>query len=115
MQKKEGYSRLCKLITTRKLKENFSLIELFTEPVNDLFVITSSLELLGKIRIDLPLRQNIFVELISTDKAKRRTRELYEFAKRNKLQVVASHPAYFLAPDDFLLHKVVTAIRLNTT
>lgn len=111
----EGYSRLCRLITSRKLKENFSLVELFAEPVNNLFVITSSLELLGQIEIDLPLRQNIFVELISTGKAKRKTRGLYEFAKQNKLQVVASHPAYFLAPDDFLLHKVVTAIRLNTT
>jgi len=111
----EGYSRLCRLITTRKLKENFSLPELFNEPVDDLFVITSSLELLGRIRIDLHLRQNIFVELISTAKAKIKTRGLYEFAKQNKLQVVASHPAYFSAPDDFLLHKVVTAIRLNTT
>lgn len=77
----EGYSRLCRLITSRKLKEDFSLTELFTEPVNDLFVITSSLELLGQIKIDLPLRQNIFVELISTGKAKRKTRELYEVAK----------------------------------
>jgi DNA polymerase III alpha subunit len=111
----EGYSQLCRLITTRKLKEKFFLIDLFTEPLLNLFVITSSLELLQKIRIDLSLRQNLFVELIATDKSKKKTRELFEYAEAHKLQVVASHPAYFLTPNDFLLHKVVTAIRLNTT
>ncbi|MFA7228384.1 MAG: PHP domain-containing protein [Melioribacteraceae bacterium] len=111
----EGYSQLCRLITTRKLKEDFSLIQFLALPVSNLFVITSSIELLGRINIDLSLRQNIFVELISTGRAKKKTRELFEFAKQNKLQVVASHPAYFSAPDDFTLHKVVTAVRLNTT
>jgi DNA polymerase III alpha subunit len=111
----EGYSHLCKIITTRKLKEKFSLIDLFTESFTNLFVITSSIELLRNIRIDLTLRQNLFVELIATEKSKKKTRELFEFAKANKLQVVASHPAYFLSPSDFILHKTVSAIRLNTT
>lgn len=31
------------------------------------------------------------------------------------MQIIASHPAYFINPKDYLLHKVVTAIRLNTT
>ena len=110
----EGYSHLCRIITSRKLKEDFSLLELLNEPLNNLYVITSSLDLLKKIRIDLPLRQNLFVELIVTRKTKSKTRELYEFAKQNNLKIVASHPAYFLTREDFLLHKVVTAIRLNS-
>ncbi|MFA6025901.1 MAG: PHP domain-containing protein [Ignavibacteriaceae bacterium] len=110
----EGYAHLCRIITSRKLKEDFSLIDLLNEPLNNLYVLTSSLDLLKKIRIDLPLRQNLFVELIVTRKTKSKTRELYEFAKANKLQIVASHPAYFLSREDFLLHKVVTAIRLNS-
>jgi DNA polymerase III alpha subunit len=111
----EGYSHLCRIITTRKLKENFSLVGLLAEPLFNLFVITSSIELLQKIKIDLTLRQNLFVELVATEKSKRKTRELFEFAKANQLQVVASHPAYFVTPNDFKLHKTVTAIRLNTT
>ena len=111
----EGYAHLCRLITTRKLKEDFSLTEFLSAPLNDLFVITSSIDLLRAVKIDLALRQNLFVELVSTLKTKKRTKELFEFAKEKKLQVVASHPAYFLTSDDFLLHKVVKAIHLNTT
>ncbi len=111
----EGYSHLCKLITTRKLKDDFSLARFLAEPLNNLYVITSSIELLRLINVDLSLRQNIFVELVSTPRTKKRTRELFEFAKENKLQVVATHPAYFVAADDFILHKIVTAVRLNTT
>ncbi len=111
----EGYARLCKLITTRKLKEDFSLTEVLNFPEHDLFVITSSIILLKQIKIDLTLRQNLFVELILTDKQKKNTRELYEFAKQNNLKIVATNPAYFVKPADYILHKVVTAIRLNTT
>jgi len=111
----EGYTQLCKLITARKLKEDFSIIDIFNTPLPDLFIITSSIKLLRQIKIDLALRQNLFVELILTDKQKKKTRELYEYAKGNHLKIVATHPAYFVNRDDFILHKVVTAIRLNTT
>ncbi len=40
---------------------------------------------------------------------------MYNFARRNNLKIVASQPAYFLTPEDFQLHKVVTAIKLNST
>ena len=111
----KGYAHLCRIITTRKLKEDFSLVELLNEPLDNLFIITSSLDLLKQIRIDFPLRQNLFVELISTEKAKKKTRTLYEYANEKHLQIVATHPAYFLCKEDFILHKTVTAIRLNTT
>jgi DNA-directed DNA polymerase III PolC len=116
----EGYAHLCRIITTRKLKDDFSLVNLLLEPENNLFIITSSIGLLSQVllqqnKIDLLLRQNLFVELIATEKQKTKTRTLYEFAKSNHLKIVASHPSYFLLKEDFLLHKVVTAIRLNTT
>lgn len=110
-----GYSHLCQLITTRKLKDDFRLIDFFKEPINDLFIITSSLDLLRQIKFTPELYENLFVELIITKKHKRKTRKLYDFAKVNNLQIVATHPAYFLQKEDFLLHKTVTAIRLNTT
>jgi len=110
-----GYSHLCKLITTRKLKDDFRLADLFKEPPDNLFVITSSLELLKQIKITPALRENLFAELIITEKQKRKTRELYDFAKTNNLQIVATHPAYFLKKENYILHKTVTAIRLNTT
>lgn len=109
----EGYSELCKLITSRKLKDDFSLVDAVKNTSGNLFILISSHELLKML---LPIgNPNIYVELISTKKQKKNTRALYEFAIENKLPIVATHPAYFLKPEDHLLQKVVTAIRLNTT
>lgn len=111
----KGYSALCKIITSRKLDDDFSLVDLLQKTDDDLFIITSSLHLLNGLTLSPLLMKNLFVELIVTAKHKRKTRELFEYAKQNGLQVVASNPAYFKTADDFLLHKVVTAIRLNST
>jgi DNA polymerase III alpha subunit len=111
----EGYSTICKITTSRKIKENFSLVKIFDENLEDVFIITSSMPLLKEIYQYQRLRRNLFVELIAAKKHKSKTRELFNFAKAKGLQFVASNPTYFLTPDDYLLHKVVTAIRLNTT
>jgi len=110
-----GYSELCKIITTRKLKEDFSLIKVVQNISDNLFVLTSSLEILKKVGSSLLFPQNLYVELISTKNKKKKTRELYEYAKENKLQIIASQPAYFLNKEDHILHKTVTAIKLNST
>lgn len=108
---KEGYALLCKIITTRKLKEDFSLIPLFKQDLRNLFIITSSMEILKA----AGTRENLFAELIITEKQKRRTRLLYEFARENNIPIAASHPAYFIKPEDYKLYKVINAIRLGTT
>lgn len=108
-----GYSHLCKIITARKLKDDFSLVRTVNSVSGDLFIVTSSLPLLRD--IENKSSPDIFAELIVTGKQKRKTRELYNYAKKNGINVMASHPAYFDREEDFLLHKVVTAIRLNTT
>lgn len=112
---REGYSELCKLITARNLKEDFNLVETITKLTNNLFIITSSLDLLNTIKSSKRQKDNVFVELVATDKLKRHTRELYEFARANEFKVVASNPVYFETPDDYILHKVVTAIKTNST
>jgi DNA polymerase III alpha subunit len=109
-----GYSTLCRIITTRKLKEDFSLAELLLTELADLFIIISSLELLEKIKF-CKNWDNIYAELIVTTGKKKNTRMLYEFAHTNNLKFIASYPVYFKSPEDFLLHKVVSAIRLNKT
>lgn len=111
----KGYSDISQITTSRKIKEDFSLERVFDENLENVFVITSSLELLQLIYQNKKLKQNLFVELIATKKHKRNTRELYEFAKSKDLQFVASNPVYFFNPEDHLLQKVVTAIKKNTT
>ncbi len=111
----KGYSELCKIITSRKLKDDFSLISLINELSDNLFILTSSLKLLKQLTLNSKLRKNLYVELMVTEKLKEHTRKLYNYARKTNLQIVATHPAYFLSPQDFLLYKTVTAIRLNTT
>ena len=98
----EGYSDICKIITSRKLKDDFSLQELFKQNLENVFVLISSIDLLKQIKIDKRLRNNLFIELIVTERFKRKTRELFEYAKSTGLNIVASHPAYFLKPENYL-------------
>ena len=111
----EGYSQLCKIITTRKLKDDFKVAELLYEDVSNLFLISSSIKLLTEEKERIKNLPDFYVELIVTEKLKKKTRELYQFAKDNNIKFIASQPAYFETKEDFFLHKVVTAIRENST
>ncbi len=104
----DGFSELCKLITLRKLNEDFSLITLLNQSFNNLIIITSSIELLKSLK-----RKDTYAELISVSSKKIQNRYLFEFAKSNDIKVVVTNPIYFLSKDDYLTHKILTAIRLN--
>lgn len=110
-----GYSELCKIITTRKLKENFSLLDVVKNVSDNLFILTSSIYLLEELLTCTKIHKNLYVELIVTEKQKAKTRLLYNFAKKNNLQIIASHPAYFLKREDYIIHRTVSSIRLNKT
>ncbi|GJQ63445.1 MAG: hypothetical protein SCALA702_24980 [Melioribacteraceae bacterium] len=111
----DGYAHLNKIITSRKLDEDFRLVDIFLSDLSNLYVLTSSIELLKIISLTDNLRKTLRAELVITEEKKHHSRDLYNFAKENKIPVVATHPAYFKEPDDFLLHQVVTAIRENST
>lgn len=110
-----GFARMNRIITARKLDENFSLPDIFKSFPPDLYVISSSLELLKKIPKSTASADYLYAGLIFTEKNKKNLRELYNYAKSAGIKVAATHPAYFKDSKDYLLHKVVTAIRENTT
>lgn len=107
----KGYSRLCNIITSRALDDDFSLFNLLKNKQQDLIVITPSLELLNRI----PVRDNVYAELRNSKRNKKRTREVYNFALEKNIKCLPSQPVYFPSKDDFILHKVVTAIRKRET
>jgi DNA polymerase III alpha subunit len=107
----EGYADLCKIITSRKLKDDFSLTKLLQNDFPRLFIITSSLELLKNI----PPRKNVFAELIATKKWNNKTRDLYEYANLKKIPCAASNPIYFLNSEDHILHKTLKTISERRT
>lgn len=108
---KEGYSDLCKIITQRKLNDDFSLNAILKSIWKNLIFITPKIEFLGIIN-----KQNSFYsEIIPTTSNKKNALKLYEYSNQNKIPIVASNPIYFLNKADFNLHKLVTAICLNKT
>jgi len=106
----KGYSELCRIITSRKLNDDFSLKELLKQRSNNLIIITPSIDLLREISPG----NNLFVELIASKIQKNNNRKRYEFASENRFKYVVTNPVYFLNVDDYLLHQTLTAIRLKT-
>lgn len=104
----DGYSELCKLITLRKLNDDFSLINYLNVSFKNLFIISSSIDLLKSVK-----RADIYAELISAKSQKSNNRKLYEFAKVNNLKSIVTNPIYFLDKEDNQIHKVLTSIKLN--
>ncbi|HZW38113.1 MAG TPA: PHP domain-containing protein [Ignavibacteriaceae bacterium] len=105
-----GYSDLCKIITSRKLNDDFTLKNI-VKKFKDLFIITPDVNLL-EIAKD---NKNIFGELILTPSYKSHCRLVYDYCIKNRIKYIASNPIYFNNPEDYELHKIVTAIGLNTT
>ncbi|MBU2446970.1 MAG: hypothetical protein KJ666_15565 [Bacteroidetes bacterium] len=50
-----------------------------------------------------------------TPKRKKLCRELYNFAREHNLPLVATNAVHFISNEDYLIHKVLTAIKKNTT
>lgn len=105
----KGYSDICKIITMRKLNDDFLLHKIVNEYRENIFSITPSIELLKKIEN----HENLYAELISSKKRKNQSRELYNYCLSNNIKYVASNPVYFLTEEDYTLHKLVRAIDLN--
>jgi DNA polymerase III alpha subunit len=110
-QNNQGYSDLCKIITVRKLNEDFSLIDLIKSKPENLTVISSSVKLISAIE-PYP---DFYIELVVTKRNKTEARKLYQVAVNRGFNFVASNPVYFIEPNDFELHKLLCAIRLNST
>ncbi|MFO7447325.1 MAG: PHP domain-containing protein [Ignavibacteriaceae bacterium] len=107
----KGYSDICRIITSRKLKNDFSLFRLLKDYLPDVFILSSSAHLLRSI----PAYDNIFIELIITEKNRKNSLLLYELAKNRHFKYIISNPVYFAEEKDYLLHKVVSAIKYRDT
>ncbi|MGB5288932.1 MAG: PHP domain-containing protein, partial [Ignavibacteriaceae bacterium] len=102
----KGYSDLCKIISSRKLNDDFSLRNLLKKKNDNLFILTPSIDLIK----DSPNSENLFIELIASENEKRSNRNKYQTCQEKGLKYVVTNPVYFLDKEDFLLHKVVNAI-----
>ena len=114
---REGYARLCHIITKVKLGE--VAVDQFGEwpfPFggDHLFVITADRKLLR----ELPRRGiSPLVRITHAGHAAshHQADALHRLARREGLRPVAVSPVYFMEPNDYTTHRVLTAIRQNTT
>ena len=83
-----GYSDLCKIITSRKLNDDFSLFKLLSGSFPDLFIISCSIELLKHTNKS----NEIFIELISSKNEKKNNKERFTFAEQNHIRYVVTNP-----------------------
>ena len=107
----EGYKDLCKIITQRKLNTDFSIKHILEFKWKDLIFIMPRIELLKQVNP----QNSFYAEIIPTIANKKNALKTYHFAIENQIPIVASNPVYFLQKDDYEIHKLVTAIRLNKT
>ena len=106
-----GYSDICKIITARKLNDDFSLIKTIQEKLTNLFVISPSL----KIAEEVNPQNDFYLELINSKREKKNNRKRYEYAKNKRIKTVVTNPIYFLNQEDYDIHKTVSSIRVNTS
>lgn len=113
---KTGYSQISQIVTARQLVENFSLrqdlkkIGFTSDP--HLFVLSRDESLLIELS-NCWDRGHFFAELARTreDGNVRKINRLRDLATSLRIGVVATNDVHFLHPDDFLLHRVFTAVR----
>ena len=106
----KGYSDICKLITARKLNDDFSLINTIQNYLPNLIILSPSIEIAESVNN----KNDFYLELITTKREKSNNRKRFDFAQGRNIKTVATNPVYIQEPADYEIHKTVTAIRLNS-
>jgi len=117
---REGYTELCRILTTYHCEDEVSIRPIgpirLTDQISDdnLFILTSNLPLIESLvqRGQKPL---VAITHHGDRPSKARAERLRAFAHQMGLRPVAVNPIYFLDPDQIRIHRVLSAIRRNTT
>ncbi len=112
---RDGYSEICRLITARKLNDEFSILTYLRNPSPDLFIISSSFEIIKLASEHRELKDNFYAGLTASKAGRLNNRRNYEYCKTRGIKFAAMNPVVFASPEDYNIHKTVTAIRLNKT
>jgi len=107
-----GYANLCELITRRNLHQGFRLAAELPTRQTGLVVLTPSAALAGKLAGNLD-RGRLWLELLRPAVSLKAEEEVLEAARRLDLGLVASCDVFLAAPEDFELHRALTAMHRN--
>ena len=108
-----GYAEICRLVSQRHLDAEFRLSAALAGTTEHVFVLCADPALL----VGLRGRSHVYVEIVChRDVASRRRKyHLLDVASRLHLPVVATNNVHFLKPEEHRVHRVLCAIRTNTT
>jgi len=116
---KEGYSQISEIITARHLVDHFSLrkdlkkLAYISDP--QFFILSHDESLLADLATCWD-HGHLYAELIRNHQPQneKKVYQLRQLAGSLQLGVVATNDVHFLYPQDFFLHRVLTAIRLQS-
>lgn len=108
-----GYSELCRLVTARRLDDDFSLEAALAEVSDNVYPLADDERVLRRLRD----RRNLRVALpVAPGRRWAERRWRYKaLASRLGLRTVAAGEVFFIDPEEHFIHKILTAIRTRTT
>lgn len=115
-----GFAQLCRLITRRHLDEDFSLTGAMKQELDDagqqVFILSQTPRLLRE-AAKFVSPENLFVEITNLLDlpGRKKMRELVQLAEEHKLPLVATNDVHFIRAKFHRIHRILTAIRSNTT
>jgi len=114
----KGFAEVCRLVTARKLGEDFDLAEALIRAAGsqEIFVLTGEEALLRSLAPHLP-GGDLYVELCPTGEAGEtaRLRRLVDLARELGLPQAATANVHFVSRRDWVLHRLLRAVDLGTT
>ena len=123
---REGYARLCELLTyflfgkkeSKQIKTDAAIADLTKELQphdNELLFVLTENRLLAKELQKREIEPLIAITHYGDRRSRYRADQLRQFALDRGLRPVAVNPIYFLDPPHARIHRVLSTIRLNTT
>ena len=114
---REGYAHLCEIITAVRLgKLDAAQMDAwpFDFDTERLFLLCDDIPLLRRL-VNKGLAPLAAIGHCGTAASRRQAETLLDAARRLGVRPVATAPVYFLNKDDYRTHRILAAIRLNTT
>jgi len=110
-----GFAAVCRLVTARKLRRDFSLARALAGAGDDVFILSRDVGILSEV-VRLRGRENVYAELCAYGRGDRQALErLGRAAGKLGLPLVATQDVHFAYPDGYRVHRVLAAIRENCT
>jgi DNA-directed DNA polymerase III PolC len=109
---REGYAELCRLVTAYRLEEGFRLAD--WPFVEHFFVLCAERAVIEALHAR-GIRPLVAVTHYGDARSRYRASQSLALARRWGLRPVAVNPVYFLEPGHARIHRVLSAIRRNTT